>query len=259
MQFLSGKKIPIQNSGCKTFDKDFIPSEKYGADGAAAMKQIADMTARCWWMFLEGSGKNVLDNPILGGKKCFICYMFQLKKGISFDSGAFEQQMGSIPYKIVDSSDQCSSTGGGFCEQTCSLGRTKSPSNLCLKRGKTGSCCVAASECESKGGTCATPSQDTRLESSWSGCNFNTRCYVGPKSSFTYLDYIQKFAGAGRFFVDTPVKNIASGEIYAVVFTEDIKNILNIDVGGSDIDAIAVMRLSDVTNKCQLQEGVRYD
>ncbi|MDD5086363.1 MAG: hypothetical protein PHV16_01295 [Candidatus Nanoarchaeia archaeon] len=48
------------------------------------MEQISYMSARCWWMFLNGEYKNVFDeHAFFSGKRCFRCYIFTIKeKGI---------------------------------------------------------------------------------------------------------------------------------------------------------------------------------
>jgi len=46
----------------------------------AVMGQISDMSARCWWMFLNGEYENIFDKAeFLSNKKCFTCYIFSVK------------------------------------------------------------------------------------------------------------------------------------------------------------------------------------
>ncbi|MBU1204694.1 MAG: hypothetical protein KKA61_00915 [Nanoarchaeota archaeon] len=49
-------------------------------DRNAVMEQISYMSARCWWMFLNGEYENLFDEfDFLSNKKCFTCYIFTVK------------------------------------------------------------------------------------------------------------------------------------------------------------------------------------
>ncbi len=49
-------------------------------DRDAVMEQISYMSARCWWMFLNGEYENIFDEfEFLSNKKCFTCYIFTVK------------------------------------------------------------------------------------------------------------------------------------------------------------------------------------
>lgn len=46
----------------------------------AVMEQISYMSARCWWMFLNGEYENIFDEfNFLRNEKCLICYIFTVK------------------------------------------------------------------------------------------------------------------------------------------------------------------------------------
>ena len=49
-------------------------------DRDAVMEQISYMSARCWWMFLNGEYENIFDEfDFLSNNKCFTCYIFTVK------------------------------------------------------------------------------------------------------------------------------------------------------------------------------------
>ncbi len=48
------------------------------------LRQISDMTARCWWMFLNGEYANVFDDSSIKSEiKCFNCYSFYIQEDIN--------------------------------------------------------------------------------------------------------------------------------------------------------------------------------
>jgi len=48
-------------------------------DKEQVMIQISDLSARCWWMFLNGEYGNIFDKlQLTSDQKCFICYTFSI-------------------------------------------------------------------------------------------------------------------------------------------------------------------------------------
>lgn len=45
-------------------------------------KQVADLAAQCWWMYLEGSVPNLFDSNVRDENSCGICYYFQIPEGL---------------------------------------------------------------------------------------------------------------------------------------------------------------------------------
>jgi len=65
---------PIIPITCKTQEKTLE------GDREQVLMQISDLSARCWWMFLNGEYQNLFDSPrFLNKKMCFPCYTFNIK------------------------------------------------------------------------------------------------------------------------------------------------------------------------------------
>ncbi len=62
---------------CKTQEKTLE------GDREQVMMQISDLSARCWWMFLNGEYGNIFNKKSLfSDNMCFICYTFNIKDNI---------------------------------------------------------------------------------------------------------------------------------------------------------------------------------
>ncbi len=67
---------------CKTQQKELK------GDKEQVMMQISDLSARCWWTFLNGEYGNIFDTfNLKGDEKCFICYFFYIDGNIEPISG----------------------------------------------------------------------------------------------------------------------------------------------------------------------------
>jgi len=53
-------------------------------DKDQVMMQISDLSARCWWMFLNGEYRNIFNkNYFFSENMCFICYTFSIDEKMS--------------------------------------------------------------------------------------------------------------------------------------------------------------------------------
>ncbi|OIO62947.1 hypothetical protein AUJ83_01970 [Candidatus Woesearchaeota archaeon CG1_02_33_12] len=65
---------PVVPITCKTKDKTLE------GDKEQVLMQISELSARCWWMFLNGEYQNLFDSPrFLNKRMCFPCYTFNIK------------------------------------------------------------------------------------------------------------------------------------------------------------------------------------
>ena len=65
---------PIVPIACKTQEKTLE------GDREQVKMQISELSARCWWMFLNGEYQNLFDSPrFLNKRMCFPCYTFNIK------------------------------------------------------------------------------------------------------------------------------------------------------------------------------------
>lgn len=88
--------VPIM---CKTTDKG-----KLEGNEEEVKKQIADLTAKCWYMFLNGEYLNLFNklDLLYGRNRCFICYTFSIdNKEISITRDEFIDYMVNTPYPYV--------------------------------------------------------------------------------------------------------------------------------------------------------------
>jgi len=79
---------------CKTQDKTLK------GDRGQVMMQISELSARCWWMFLNGEYGNIFDKlQLTSDKKCFICYTFNIaEKNIEISGKELMDYMGEHYY-----------------------------------------------------------------------------------------------------------------------------------------------------------------
>ncbi len=211
---------------CATIEKkDALPTKGYRGQGGTlkegALREIRDLSRKCWWMWLEGRERNMFSKFPLSNDGCFICYTFFLDNGAA-PLGAKEEVYRSMaqPYETIDSSDKCGPGGGGWCRsgtsKPCLQGEQPVSSSRCQK-GST-CCTIPGNECKSKGGTCSSDFQkDGAYFSQWKCPAGN--CYVPLDRSASYLDYIQGMkgvgVGVGYFTTEDP---LVSKQLYAVTF-----------------------------------------
>ena len=185
---------------CKTIDKkDPLPSKKYaaipGGKTGGAKREVGDMMASCWHMWLEGSRTNMFDtSTVSASNKCFVCYTFSLDSGISLSQGDIITAL-LEPKDAIDSSDRCRGEGGGYCRSGCATGEKRSGS--CRNRAKP-DCCISSNRkniCLDKGGKCGFAS-GYRAFPDWS-CSSGT-CYVKQENFISYLDYLQGKTAEGQ-------------------------------------------------------------
>jgi len=241
-EFVEDKSKGVFSRGtgraCKVIDRT-IPSSGYPQTTEGVKQEIMYMTARCWWMWLEGLQPDMFKdkNPV-GKDKCFICYTFKIKKGKSIKELKgidLAREMALTTYKARDTSDLCAANGGGHCiheNQVDEDRRTCSPSDDKYKeftqmvisdkcKDKDTRCCIKkAYECENKGGRC-TSDEDCPTDyydyASW-GCR-RGRCCVQKDNMYSYVDYIQGYKGEGLFMMSDDLNFKPKEETYAVVFT----------------------------------------
>jgi len=251
--------ITLAPNACKTIDKKDVPSKDYktNVDSAkeSAQKEIMDLMARCWWMWLEGNQKNMFDKSFYNIQNgCFICYTFSTIKDVGYMK--YEDLSASLnqPYYAVDRTDRCAPLSlGGKCMDSCTAPfTTEVPSSKCNPQeslavevgnklinpgsttdsssktdGKTGTgvpirkCCTAENECENRGGKCLSDSTPiySAYYKDWQ-CK-QGHCYLEPDRMASYLDYIQGTRGAGGGAGKVLFLNeggIHTGTKYAITF-----------------------------------------
>lgn len=260
-QFGEGKlSVTLAPNACKTIDKKNVPSEDYknSADSAkdSAQKEVKDLMARCWWMWLEGNQKNMFTKSWYNLQNgCFICYTFSTDKDVGYMS--YDDFSASLnkPYYAVDRTDRCAPMGqGGKCMDSCTApfttevtsskcnpqeslaveignklinsGSTTDPSSKAEEKTGTGvpvrKCCTAENECENRGGKCLSePTQVYSVPYTGWACK-QGHCYLEPDKMASYLDYIQGTrgagGGAGKVLFINGETGIKPGVKYAVTF-----------------------------------------
>ena len=101
---------------CRTCDREIKDDKK------EVMKKVADMMARCWWMFGEGRYEEIVRNPLLvkkgvaglktflpefGKNACFLCYATYIQESKGFKKGdkitykEFSEYLINTTYKKV--------------------------------------------------------------------------------------------------------------------------------------------------------------
>jgi len=96
---ISVQTRPIVPIMCKTIDK-----KKLKGDEREVKKQIADLTTKCWHMFLDGEYKNIFDkiNLLRGKNRCFICYTFSIDDDkVNITGDEFKHYMLKTPYPYI--------------------------------------------------------------------------------------------------------------------------------------------------------------
>jgi len=224
-----------------------LPTKEYKTDNLkeSTANQIRDMTAKCWWMWLEGRQTNMFSTSTLSfANKCFVCYTFSIDKDTSFIPVETFYRSLNDPYFASDLSEKCASGGGGNCMSKCEGDYSKeTSSSKCQPDQK---CCVADNECESKDGKCAeTPPPGTKAFDKWI-CKSGKTCYVNEATYGTYFDYIQGTKGDGGLGFLVQPDNMAtfdSNNYYAITFVSP-GNTANWDTLGKAIGTVATAAAS---------------
>ena len=82
---------------CKTQEKTLEGNKKQ------VMNQISDLSARCWWMFLNGEYGNIFNKLNLeSDQKCFICYTFKIENDMKITGKDLIDYMGENYYIIPE-------------------------------------------------------------------------------------------------------------------------------------------------------------
>ena len=288
-----GGEVRLAPRGCKTIDKT-VPDAKHvnnvliPADAQdrnknkyAAIQHVADLSARCWRMWLEGitwTGKDgsvkkdILD-PESGfspTKKCFICYEFELKKDVSFTTAELINYMDKTFHSVKDTSDQCSIVGG-ICKTDCGVADSRYSANVfrnevpgtCNQIRPGTKCCVIDKkyDCENRGGKCSPGGVFQNPFNGWK-CrdSSSTLCFLSNENYFSYTKYIQEFNGRGRFHPEV-AGGFKPNEKYSIVFNERVKPWTGItfpwtDTEETQIDGILIRPQNAVGQNCEIDWGV---
>jgi hypothetical protein len=263
---LHGWKWSLFPRVCEKTDID-IP--EHGKNKDAAMADIRDMVATCWWMWLEGLEENVFGATKTiprGLQRCFICYSFRIKKGIKpFKATDLDASLDENEYTVQDLSDKCAGNFGGYCVDR----ENKCNDNLpnVYKKGEceeNQKCCYNRKfECWSRGGDCKTrcSSDEHEFHSEFWSCPRRRVCCVNKENSFlTYREYVQKYQGKGAIEIEPNLIFYPQGEEYAedyaVTFKSDTTRWLWFE-NEENINKILVSRLDVVENfGCLIQAGL---
>jgi hypothetical protein len=242
---------------CNTIYNLEVPTEKYSQDIEGAKAEIGDMLKNCWYMWLEGSRKEVFpDNWVWwGGQEgCQVCYVFKVKdkvlEGETLGWGSLENALHNRIYFAADSSDQCSPNIGGFmipsipsgnsCEESFvdHTGKDKwresrewkeVPSKKAL--AEDAKCCISKepqNECENKGGMCSESGiidPYTKIYYKWYCPKAKQRCYVKEGDIYTYFKYLTQYgARGGRIEYEGNIIGTVSNAISIYSRKESINN-----------------------------------
>ncbi len=213
---------------CKTQDKE-IPYVKT-ATPDEVKKNIADLMARCWYMFGEGMSEDVLEGTI-GGNTCFICYTIKTKETKEFKetipANDLLDYMMDTPYKVRRDDDNCKDLGGKCVsnKNECALEegwKYNADNNICLsKYSEKKDCCYSRFECLNKGGECFSEEAERdgwRRYTKW-GCPPDRKfCYIKDENFYSYVDYIQAWGGQGVTVMTT---DIEPGATYTIAYGEE--------------------------------------
>ena len=219
------KTVPLL---CKTQDKEIPYATTAKPD--EVKKNIADLMARCWWMFAEGQTKDMLEGTIGGDNACFMCYSIKTKKTKEFTetipANELVEYMIETPYKVTRDDDNCKDLGGHCVSEKseCDLGegwKYDADNKICKSEYKDKkNCCYSRFTCLNKGGKCLDDGSEEKgwhLYNEWS-CPANKKCYIADEHFYSYVDYIQSWGGQGLSIVTT---DIAPGGTYTISYGED--------------------------------------
>jgi hypothetical protein len=212
---------------CNTIYNLEVPTEKYSQDIEGAKAEIGDMLKNCWYMWLEGSRKEVFTDQFgfwRGRKGCHVCYVFKIEdKVLEEDTLSWEILENALQNRIyfaADSSDKCSPNVGGFmipsaksCEESFENYHESEdywreerewkevPSKKAL--AEDARCCISKdpqNECENKGGRCSESGiidPYTKIYYKWYCPKAKQRCYVKDEDIYTYFKYLTQYGARG--------------------------------------------------------------
>lgn len=230
---------------CSTIDKYSkeklqVPTGGYEQNKEGAEEEIRDMIKNCWYMWLEGSEKNMFEKMPLG-QGCYVCYIFQIEDEIE-DDVTFNSISASMskPYFARDVSDKCAPIGGFYDNKIptdCGTGWEEIPSKKAVSEGKK--CFVKEggimNECENKGGCCFETATEGYIEkyTKWS-CP-EGECYIKEDNIYSYTDYITRYTprGGDVYFLPKQDVNYASQEKYAISFVSPSEQLCLTHGGGT--------------------------
>ncbi len=259
---------------CKRLDK-IIPSDDYPQTVEGTMSEIGYLVARCWWQWLEGTQDDIFEETGPWGKnKCFVCYSFNIKKGINTFKGVdLKKFLDEHQYIVKDTSDICNVNGGGHCklkEGGCSKDEEQIPSSRCPKMEINGEmkeriCCNKNIECENKGGICSDKCEGNLKEYQIWSCKGSEgeKCCIESDNFLSYTDYVQIYMGEGAIVVGVdefqPLK-----ETYAITYISktSVWGDLRRTFGEKDpfpedeVNTILVSRLNNVDQLCDIEPEI---
>lgn len=218
---------------CSTIDKytdekKQVPTSKYNQNKEGAELEMREMIRNTWYMWLDGSQKDMFRNYPTG-TGCFVSYAFKLKKGIKGVTKTSLEESMDEPYYIDDKSSKCSPVGG-FWRAICNPDEKEYKSKL-APPSKEQKCCIkdVRNSCENKGGTCSDekPSSEYGIYDVWKCPRIGQTCYVTKDNIYSYTRYIrERGTRGGEIFFKPPAGVPADAtdtsyvpeNIYAVTF-----------------------------------------
>ncbi|MBW2974312.1 hypothetical protein KY366_01210 [Candidatus Woesearchaeota archaeon] len=259
---------------CKTLEKE-VPSEDYlekeDKSLQAAMLEMSDLAARCWWMWLEGIEDDMFGTRWFGDDKCFICYTFDIKKDVDpFQASLFKKFLDDRVYITEDTSDMCNVNGGGWCREKCEDDERQIPSTRCPEEEIDGEikqqlCCNKKVECINKGGICEDKCDSNYKEYPGWSCRGGEgeKCCIEKEDFLTYTGYVQSYMGEGAIIVSVDEFQ-PSKETYALSFISktsnfgDLRRFFGNDVPYPEdaVNLIMVSKLKDVEKICSIEADV---
>ncbi|MFW6231211.1 MAG: hypothetical protein ACOC32_04280 [Nanoarchaeota archaeon] len=236
--------ISIGDLRCETFDR------KVGTEDATSkdevMKDIGDLSVRCWKMFGEGTLKTLRgteDGLFAGlGREwksvdrtyekafCFICYDVFIES-IDDDEtitegnliGLYSQEVYLADEKAVESSCNNNEDDDGDGNIDCQPGNEDSEC-ICEEGEKAR---LKENPCEQYGGKCkASCSGFERkvAKSGWECIDSGDICCIDETDVYTYQDYIESHSGMGGTIVFVPPEDgpftMQEGERYGIAYVE---------------------------------------
>ena len=193
---------------CSPIEKT-IPTSSYSQDKEGAMNEISDMSARCWWMWLEGTERNMFERwPSIIERKepCYPCYIYNIKRGIeSFTGEELGEYMRTHVYIAKDTSEGCTSVEGvecGFCRKGTSELPFTAREVSSSKCGSGEQCYISTRPddiCINKGGRCMEGGceQGYLAYERWDCGARDETCCVEEQNAYNYFQYVQSYEGPG--------------------------------------------------------------
>ena len=224
-----GVKGHLAPSACNPIDKKELPSKEYSQDQEGLKANIADLTAKCWNIYLEGREKNMFaKNWPFGNDACNICYTFSVKKGIiPVTTPELELYLTETTYLAEDTSDKCAVTNrgyeGGYCMDECNEEYPKEKRSTKCKNQEKPICCTVENkkdECVNNGGACRDNfcNEDELAylyPKGWQCADKDKICCLNKDNVYSYMDYIQFYEGTGKVMYHTGIQ-FANPEQYAI-------------------------------------------